>query len=58
MGLTGTLSDLGPFALAGLAVSLSILLFSLACYLAAFPRRRRDARAVRGSDSRRVTPTD
>ncbi|MFC9704025.1 hypothetical protein ACFTWD_25395 [Streptomyces sp. NPDC056943] len=49
MGLTSSLADLGPFALVGLTVSLSILLFSLVCYLAAFPRRRRDARAVRGS---------
>ncbi|MCX5392382.1 hypothetical protein [Streptomyces sp. NBC_00094] len=49
MGLTRSLSDLGPFALAGLTVSLSILLFTLVCYLAAFPRRRRDARAIRGS---------
>ncbi|MFE5709980.1 hypothetical protein ACFQ7J_04005 [Streptomyces sp. NPDC056501] len=49
MGLTSSVADLGPFALAGLTVSLSILLFTLVCYLAAFPRRRRDARAVRGS---------
>ncbi|MFE0701999.1 hypothetical protein [Streptomyces sp. NPDC058872] len=47
MGVMRTLSDLGPLALVGLGISLSILLFSIGCYLAAFPRRRRDARAVR-----------
>ncbi|MEU3047285.1 MULTISPECIES: hypothetical protein [unclassified Streptomyces] len=46
MGLTRTLTELGPLGLVFLGISLAILLFSVACYLASFARRRRDARAV------------
>ncbi|MBB1245200.1 hypothetical protein GL263_16705 [Streptomyces durbertensis] len=46
MGVMRTLSELGPLGLVFLVISLSILTFSVGCYLASFPRRRRDARAV------------
>ncbi|WP_236244151.1 hypothetical protein [Streptomyces sp. CC210A] len=53
MGVTRTLSELGPAGLAFLGISLAILAFSVGCYVASFPRRRRDARAVhKGSRGR------
>ncbi|OII66090.1 hypothetical protein BJP40_14710 [Streptomyces sp. CC53] len=57
MGVTRTLSELGPAGLAFLGLSLAILAFSVGCYVASFPRRRRDARAVHeGSRGRSSTP--
>ncbi len=52
MGVMRTLSELGPAGLVFLGISLSILAFSIGCYLASFPRRRRDARAVHESPRR------
>ncbi|MCH0540343.1 hypothetical protein I3F58_12340 [Streptomyces sp. MUM 203J] len=54
MGVMRTLSELSPAGLAFLGISLAILTFSVGCYLASFPRRRRDARAVHESPHRRT----
>ncbi|MEU9707288.1 hypothetical protein AB0E21_01525 [Streptomyces sp. NPDC047967] len=53
MGVTRTLSELGPLGLVFLGVSLLILLFSAGCYLASFARRWHDARVV---DERSARP--